>query len=72
MPNTINEFIPTVYENISYTIELKLQAMSIFESQLAEFPNARSTEAIKALAKYRGSTVTVHAAESFALVREIK
>lgn len=72
VPNTINEFIPTVYENISYTLELKLQAMRIFKSQLAEFPNARSTEAIEALAKYRGSTVTVNAAEAFALVREIK
>ena len=72
VPNTTNEFIPTVYEDISNTLELKLHAMNIFKSQLAEFPNARSTEAIEALAKYRGSTVTVNAAEAFTLVREIK
>jgi LmbE family N-acetylglucosaminyl deacetylase len=72
VPNTTNEFIPTVYEDISGTLDLKLRAMSIFKSQLAEFPNARSTEAIDALAKYRGSTVSVNAAEAFTLVREIK
>ena len=72
VPNTVNEFIPTVYENISETLQFKLQAMRIFKSQLAEFPNARSIEAITALAKFRGSTVTVNAAEAFTLLREIK
>ena len=72
IPNVVNEFIPTVYEDISGTLDLKLRAMSIFKSQLAKFPNARSTEAIDALAKYRGSTVSVNAAEAFTLVREIK
>lgn len=71
-PNTINEFIPTVYEDISSTIDKKLEAMSMFKTQLAEFPNARSIDAIEALAKYRGSTVTVNAAEAFVLIREIK
>lgn len=71
-PNTINEFIPTVYEDITSTIEKKLEAMSMFKTQLAEFPNARSIGAIEALAKYRGSTVTVNAAEAFVLIREIK
>lgn len=71
-PNTINEFIPTVYEDITSTIDKKLEAMSMFKTQLAEFPNARSIGAIEALAKYRGSTVTVNAAEAFVLIREIK
>lgn len=72
IPNTNNVFIPTVYENITDTFEMKMEAMNIFKSQLAEFPNARSIGAIEALAKFRGATVSVKAAEAFNLIREIK
>lgn len=72
IPNTVNEFIPTVYEDITDTFELKLASMDIFKSQLASFPEARSIGAIEALAKYRGATVSVEAAEAFSLIREVK
>lgn len=72
IPNTMNEFIPTVYEDITEEFELKLKAMEIFKSQLAPFPAARSIGAIEALAKYRGSTVSVLAAEAYSLIREVK
>ena len=72
IPNVTNEFVPTVYENISSTIEKKLAAMNIFQSQISAFPNARSIEANKALASFRGAMVTVNAAEAFSLIREIK
>ena len=72
IPNTVNEFIPTVYEDITDTYEVKLEAMAIFESQLSVFPEARSIGAIEALAKYRGATVSVKVAEAFSLVREVK
>lgn len=72
IPNTTNEFVPNVYENISVTLEQKIQAMEIFKSQLGDFPNARSLEAIEALAKFRGAMVSYKAAEAFSLIREIK
>ena len=72
IPNVVNEFIPNVYEDISSVIEKKLMAMSIFQSQLDSFPSARSLGAIEALAKTRGATVNVCAAEAFNLVREVK
>lgn len=72
MPNVQNEFIPNVYEDISSFLEKKLEAMQVFESQLSDFPAARSLGAIEALAKYRGALVNVTAAEAFCLVREIK
>lgn len=72
IPNTVNVFLPTVYENISDTLERKLEAMKIYRSQLADFPAARSLGAIKALARYRGATVNMVAAEAFALIREAK
>ena len=72
IPNTVNEFIPNVYEDISNTLEKKLEAMRAFHSQLADFPAARSLGAIEALAKFRGATVNMMAAEAFTLIREIK
>lgn len=72
IPNTVNEFIPTVYEDISNTLNIKLKSMNVFQSQLAPFPAARSIDAIEALAKFRGATVNVTAAEAFCLIREIK
>lgn len=72
IPNVVNEFIPTVYENISDTLQEKLNAMNVFQSQLAPYPAARSIGAIEALAKFRGATVNVNAAEAFSLIREIK
>jgi LmbE family N-acetylglucosaminyl deacetylase len=72
IPNAVNEFIPTVYEDISDTMGKKLEAINIFQSQLSKFPNARSIEAIDALAKFRGATINVNAAEAFSLIREIK
>lgn len=72
IPNTVNEFIPTVYNDISSYLEKKLEALESFKSQMAEFPNARSLQAVKALAMYRGATVNVEAAEAFSLIREIK
>lgn len=72
IPNVQNEFIPNVYVDISEYLPKKLKAISLFKTQLSPFPNPRSIEAIEALAKYRGSTVNVKAAEAFSLVREIK
>ena len=72
IPNVVNDFIPTVYEDISNTLQNKLDAASIFKSQFAPFPAARSIEAIESLAKFRGATINVAAAEAFSLIREIK
>lgn len=71
VPNVTNEFIPNAYRDISGYLENKLTAMSMFTTQLAQFPKARSIEAIKALAMYRGTTVNCMAAEAFSLIREI-
>lgn len=72
IPNTTNEFIPTVYEDITNTLEMKLVSMAIYKSQVSLFPDARSVGALEALAKFRGSTVGVEAAEAFYLIREIR
>ena len=65
-------FIPNYFEKLSNEdFDLKLKAMSCYKSQLRPFPNSRSLETIEALAKFRGSTVSVKRAEAFMLLRKI-
>lgn len=66
-----NAFIPNVYVDISETLEIKLKAISAYKSELKEYPHPRSLESILTLAKTRGSSIGVRAAEAFMLVREI-
>lgn len=70
-PSVNNAFIPNLWVDISEELEGKIAAMECYKSQLHDFPHPRSLEAIKALARYRGSTVGVQAAEAFMLIRGI-
>ena len=72
LPHVQNAFIPNVFEDISEYLEDKKKAMSFFKTQIHDFPDLRSLEAIEALARFRGATVNVQAAEAFMLVREVK
>ncbi|MDJ0734629.1 MAG: PIG-L deacetylase family protein [Nostocaceae cyanobacterium] len=65
-------FIPTVFVNITDYLQQKLKAMSCYQSQLKQAPHPRSLETITALAKLRGATANLGAAEAFMLVREIR
>ena len=71
IPSVDNAFIPNSYSDITDFIDLKLQAMSCFTTQIKEFPHPRSLEAIESLSKLRGSTVGVKNAESFMVIREV-
>lgn len=64
-------FVPNLFVDISDTLEAKLDAFAAFASQVRAFPEERSIEAIEALARVRGATVHLRAAEGFVLVREI-
>ena len=71
IPNIQNEFIPNVFSDISLYLDAKLEAMKIYSTQVSDFPDARSLEAIKALAQFRGAVMNVKAAEAFMLIREM-
>ena len=71
-PSVQNEFIPNVFVDITDSLEEKKKALSFFTLQVSEFPDARSLEAIDALAKYRGALMNMRAAEAFVLIREIR
>lgn len=64
-------FIPNVFMDITNYLERKLKAMSCYQSQLKQPPHSRSLQAIESLARLRGATVSLPAAEAFMLVREI-
>ncbi len=70
-PGADPAFVPQVYLDISGQLDAKLDAMRCYASQLRPAPNARSLESIEALARMRGMTVGLPAAEAFMLLREI-
>lgn len=70
-PSGDQSFVPTVYVDIGEYLEDKLQAMACYHGQMKAPPHARSLRSIEALARLRGSTVSLYAAEAFMLVREI-
>ncbi|KIL43760.1 PIG-L deacetylase family protein [Jeotgalibacillus campisalis] len=71
VPHVTNVFIPNAFVNVSNYLDKKIKAMSYFKTQLTTFPHPRSLEAITSLAKLRGSTIGVNAAEAFCLIRRI-
>lgn len=71
-PFATDAFIPNYFVDISDNFASKLDAMGQFKSQVREFPNSRSLQAIEALAKFRGCTVGVDRAEAFMVIRVIE
>lgn len=63
-------FVPNFFINISNTIKSKAKALSYYKSQIKK-DSPRSIEAIKALAKFRGSQNGCNYAEAYQLVRAI-
>lgn len=63
-------FQPNVFVDIGAHLETKLKAFEAFESQVRAFPHERSLDALRALARIRGATVHLEAAEAFVLVRQ--
>lgn len=62
-------FTPQVSIDISDTLAAKIRAFRAYASQRRDFPQERSVEAIEALARLRGATAHLVAAEAFMLVR---
>lgn len=72
IPHSRNAFMPNTFVDISDYLETKIEAMRCIRTQLRSFPHPRSLEAIESLARLRGSTIGVDAAEAFCLIRRIE
>ena len=70
-PGSGISFNPIWFEDISVSIELKLKALKAYEIELRNWPHSRSIESVEHLARWRGSTVGVEAAEAFILGRRL-
>jgi len=62
-------FIPNINIDISNFIDKKIEALRCYKSQIDETESPRSIDAIKALAKFRGSQAGFKFAESFVCIR---
>lgn len=65
-------FVPHLFADISGTLERKLEAFALFESQQRPAPHERSVATLRALATLRGATVHRAAAEAFVAVRMVE
>jgi len=66
-------FIPNYFNLLSEEqLDMKLEAMKLYKSQLKSPPHPRSLESIKSLARTRGSSMNADYAEAFHLIRSIK
>jgi len=63
-------FQPQVWVDISGQLSVKLEAMRTYKSQLRPAPDARSLDALSAMAQWRGSVAGMAAAECFVLMRQ--
>ena len=66
------KFQPNLFHDIGETIEKKIQAMQIYESETREFPHPRSPQALEAIAKRWASVCGIKAAEAFEIIWECR
>ena len=60
------------YVDISETLETKMQAMKVYDTELREYPHPRSLEALKHVATQNGAMFGLRAAEVFQLVLAVE
>lgn len=63
-------FQPNFFVDVTHFLERKIEIMTVYQSEMSEFPFPRSAEAIRALARFRGASSGFGAAEAFQLLRE--
>ena len=65
-------FSPDIYFDVNSTINLKIEAMKEYRSEICAYPHPRSLEGIKLNAQYQGMRVGKHFVEAFITNRSIK
>jgi len=65
-------FRPSVFVDVSATIDCKVDALNAYAGETRAFPHPRSPESIRAQAARWGSTAGVMAAEAFELIRMVR
>lgn len=71
LPGSAPVFAPNWFVDISGTLERKLAALDAYSDELRNWPHPRSRRGVEYLARWRGATIGVEAAEAFILGRQI-
>ncbi|MBT5232027.1 MAG: PIG-L family deacetylase [Methylococcales bacterium] len=66
------QYIANKYIDISAYLEQKLEALRAYDTEMREVPHARSYDNVEYLAKHRGASVGLHAAETFFVERWVE
>lgn len=72
VPHSSNAFQPTSFVDVSQHLETKIDALSVYESELRNQPHPRTIETVRRNSEVWGSKIGVPAAESFEILREIQ
>ncbi len=71
VPHSAPAFLPNWFSDISQTLDTKLRALEAYAMEMRAWPHPRSVRALEHLARWRGATVGVEAAEAFVLGRRL-
>ena len=67
-----NAFNPNYFIDVNEFMDSKMKALQCYDSEMRDYPHARSYKTVESLAKYRGSLTGLMAAEAFTIERLIK
>ena len=70
-PGSATAFMPNWFVDITASLERKLTALDAYASELRPWPHPRSRQGVEHLARWRGATIGVDAAEAFMLGRQL-
>lgn len=70
--SSASAFVPNLYSDISMTWEAKRHALEAYAEEMRPWPHARSLAGVEHLARLRGATVGVDAAEAFVVERIVR
>lgn len=71
LPTSGAVFAPNWFIDISETLAIKLEALRVYRDEMRPWPHPRSPEAVEHLARWRGATSGIQAAEAFMLGRHL-
>lgn len=71
IPGTAPAFSPNWFVDVSDLLHRKLAALEAYASELRPWPHPRSLQGVEHLARWRGATIGVEAAEAFILGRRL-
>ena len=70
-PTPDNAFVPNCFVDITDTLKHKLNALKAYEGEMIDWPHSRSFKALEHLARWRGTSSGVEAAEALMISREV-